>query len=149
MDIDTLINAIKGHTKSTPTVDEVLVLGKLVIDVCFNGDVAAFSSRSPKSPSFREFMHDPRISALGIGRRTLADYARVYLQSLTLPDGARGLDLGHRLKLLPLPADDQHELALQAAAAGWTVPALSREVRLRQGPSRASGAPKKARGGRS
>lgn len=145
MSIDALIHAIKALSKRNPRVDDVLRVGKMVIEVGFDGDVDAFSSRSPHSRSLREFMEDPRIAALGIGRRTLADYARVYLQSLTFPEGARGLELGHRLKLLPLPAKEQGELALQAAVAGWSGPALAREVRRRLGPSRGSGAQRKAR----
>ncbi|GMV42239.1 MAG: hypothetical protein AMXMBFR64_39550 [Myxococcales bacterium] len=139
-----MISALEPRPRRITELDDVLAVGRAVLDVCFSGNPSAFVSKSPNSPSLRALMEDPRIAALGIGRRTIADYVRVYVQSLDFPEEAHSLDFSQRQKLLSLSKADQHEVAIQAAAAGWSAREVEREVRRRRGPGRGPGARQQA-----
>lgn len=142
--LEKVISTLQSRPRRIAELGDVIAVGRAVLDVCFAGNPSAFASKSPNSPSLRALMQDPRIAALGIGRRTIADYVRVYVQSLDFPEEARSLDLAQRQKLLSLSKAEQHEVAIKAAAARWSAREIEREVRRRRGPRREPGARKQA-----
>lgn len=111
--------------------ERALAIGQFILDDVFAGDVDALRSKSASSPSFRAFAEDQRVQQLGHSRKTLADYVRVYAQSLQLPDDLKALGLGHRIKLLRLPLAEQVEVAREALASGWPVRRVAAEIRRR------------------
>ena len=142
MDIDDAVKLLAARIADRPSdqdrLADALALGKVVVEQVFKGDHVGLSSRSPSSPSFRTFAEDERVRALGVSRRALADHARVYMQSLVLPDDLLVLTLGQRQKLLRLEPAAQVEVGRLALAEGWSLRVLDAEVRRRKPPNAAS-----------
>jgi len=125
---DDAFQQLASATAGIDPLRRAIDIGKVVVELIFEGDAEALASRSPKSPSVREVAAHERVKALGITRRTLADYARVYLQSLRLPDHLGDLTLAQRLALLTLPEDAQDELGRVALEGALSVRDLRAEV---------------------
>jgi len=146
-DRDLIAHLEKLAADDSDKLARALAIGRTIVDKVFGGDLAAFASRSPGSPSLRSLAKDPDIQALGISRRTLGDYVRLAAQDRQLPQELEVLDLSHREKLLRLPPEAQVELGRMTLAKDWSAHRLGIEVR-RHGSQPASSASRSKQGRR-
>lgn len=125
-----------GALGKDASVDQVVEVGRRVIEHLYDGELSAWRSRGPKAHSLRALA---RRSDLPVSSSAL--YRAVALYELSerlggLGTWARaGLGISHLRLVLGLPADDQRRLLDRAAAESWTVAEFERataEVRRSQ-----------------
>jgi len=107
---------------------EALAIGKFIFEVYYNSRYSASTSSPPMS--FRALCADPRVKHdLGLSRRTLADYVRVYMQMRLYPPGTESLGLSHRIKLLIAQPRALKRISVEAVENNWTVSQTAEAVR--------------------
>ena len=115
------------HPQSRTSLEDVLALGKLVVDRLYDGDLEAVRRRGKKAPSFRELAKRPdlKVSPVSLYRAVAIYELSTRIGPLTQWEG---MGPTHFRAILGLEEKLQLELLDKAAEQGWSVRGLEAEV---------------------
>jgi hypothetical protein len=143
--LEILVERMQGLANKEIGIEESVAIGRLVIEHLYDGELAAWRDRGPKTHSLRALA---RRAELPISSSALYRSIALYELSEAL-DGlerwaSAGLGISHLRLVLGLHPDDQRGLLDLAVTHAWTVAELEREAASarRRAPKRVS------RGGR-